>query len=301
MSKKNKKTSNIKNKESKNRLKENKTFKKDGIAKEYKKDFKEAIKEIREDAIKVEIEKGKTTPINEKKEENINEKIQSFISILFTIIVFILLIFLIVVLYNNYFKKEKKLEINKEEVCQEFIKKDYGIKEDDIEDYIRKYRNIFYNIEAFDIKNIENKDLLTISKFIIWGDTNDYIVCEGEDENCFVSKKEMGEKDLQSKLNYFLKSDRKVNYSNFFEDENTRLYKQGDKIILTFKEFEYETYRHDLVETIIDNNNVELIFSLSKHIAGSNYYNYVGSKKIYLKYENNDFVLIRLETIIKFS
>ena len=257
------------------------------------------LKTIRTDAVNTEFNKGKQEPVEDIKENKnigIYEKIQTFISFLFTIIIFILLLFLVFIIYNNYFKP--KNEVNKEEVCQEYIKKDYHISKDSVLDYIKNKRSIFYNLDLFDKNNITNDNILTIAKFIIWDSSDEYIRCDGED-NCLTTKKEMNYDELVNEISKFLDKD-DINFvvpEN--QDNNIRFYQKDDKIVLTFSEFEFETLKHEVVDIIIDENNITIYFALSKRIPNSDYYDYVGSKKILLKYIHNDYVLENIETAIK--
>ena len=86
------------------------------------------------------------TDLSKNKNKTVNDHIQSFVSILFTIIIFIALILLIFVLYNNYLKEDKNLECDTATVCQDYIKKDYGLKEEDVLNFIKDSRSFLYNI-----------------------------------------------------------------------------------------------------------------------------------------------------------
>ena len=270
-----------KKKNSKNKSKNKKTNKKEVLDKE--------LRNLRQESVNLEFK-------NNKKEEvvivdNIHEKIQSFISILFTIIVFILLIFLIIVIYNNYLKPKN---INKEEVCKEFIKKDYNIDKESINNYIKDNRYILYNLDSFDKNNITSIDILEFTKYIIWNSEIDYQLCD-EDERCLVTKKEMDYDELIDKLKIFIDKD-KINLDYTKQDnQDIYLYQQDNKVILTFNEFNYETLKHEIVDILIDENYITIYFALSKNISNSDYYNYVGSKKVLLKYENNKFILEKIE------
>ena len=261
--------------------------------------FDDIIKNIRKDIIEEELQKGKEIKEEKRKENtaNINDKIQSFISILFTIIIFIAMILLIIVLYNNYIKKDNNNEIDKEKICSEYIKKDYNIKEDEIISFVRNTRSILYNIEEFERDKITNQDLLNISKYIIWGSDQEYLECNNE-ENCLDTKKEFNYHELERLLKEYLNLEdiNLIFYNEFMDDDKTRLYLNQDKVILTFKEMEIETYKHDIVDINIDENNIIVIYALSEKI--NNYYNYIGSKKVYLKYINNKFIIDKIKTNI---
>jgi len=242
---------------------------------------------------------NKTTKKNMKKDNvselNINDSIQSAVSILFTIVIIILVIFLVFVLYNNFIKKEK--EINILEVCNDYIKKDYHINEEDIKQYLIDNRHIIYNINDFDLNNIQNKDINDFIKYIIWNDESEYIVCD-EVVECLDTKKEMNKDFLISELNKYLNKDIvSFSFPNIKEDDKTRLYIQDDKVILTFKNMEYETYKHDIVDIRVDEKNIYVIYALSKKI-NDNEYSYVGNKKVELIMENDNFMIKKIKTII---
>ena len=229
--------------------------------------------------------------------QNYNEKIQSFISILFTIIIFIALILLIIVLYNNYLKKDEDndLKINKEEVCQEYIKKDYGIKKEEVLNFIKLNRGVFYSLDNFNNQNLTNQDLLSFITYYIWSSDLPYNKCL-EDEECLVSKKEIELVKLKKILKQYLNYEKEIKFNNNFqEDDNLRLYLKDQKVILTFKEFMFQTYRHDFIETLIDEDNIKVIMALSKKIDNTNY-SYLGYKTIRLKYLDNHFVITSIET-----
>lgn len=288
-----------KNSSNKKKVHEKKVLDGVDINKKNSKNFDQIIKDIRNDDIKLEFEKGKKQKniIEEKKvNENINEKIQSFISILFTIIIFILLVFIIFVIYNNYIKKDDK--INTSEVCKDYIKKDYNIKENDILDYIKENRNIIYNISNFNIDNTTNDDLLSFSKFIIWNSDSEYLYCEESEINCLDTKKEMTYDELINNLsNYFDIEKINIIFPTIFDDKDTiRIYKEDDNVILTFKKMEYTTLKHDIVDVRIDEDNIDIIFALSKKI--DNIYSYTGSKKLSLKFNNDNFKINKIVTNI---
>ena len=232
--------------------------------------------------------------IVEEKKSVFHENLQSFVSILFTVVIFVLLIFLIFVIYNNYLKPKEN--INKQELCDEYIKKDYHINKEKVLDFIKNNRHILYNIDSFNRDNFTNNDLLNISKFIIWNKEGEYIPCNGEDK-CLVTKKEMNRDDVLFELSNLLQVDDL--YLNILEDFNDkiRLYENNDNIVLTFSEFTYETLKHDVIDIVIDENTIKVYCALSERISNSDYYNYVGSKKIVLKYLNqNKFYLETIET-----
>ena len=270
------------------------TSKKKKVVNQNKEVFDKTIKKIREDDVKVELRKGKNNKEKVIVSNNIHEKIQSFISILFTIIVFILLIFLIIVIYNNYLKPKDK--INKNEVCKEYIKKDYKIDKESIKNYIKDNRHIIYNLNKYNIDQITDEDILEIAKYIIWNDSSDYIMCD-EDEKCLVTKKEIYYQDLINILKNVVNKENIYLDFSLEQNKDIYLYQKDNKVILTFNEFEYETLRHDLIDIIIDEDNITIYFGLSK--KNNNYYNFVGSKKVILKYDNKKFILQNIETNIK--
>jgi len=229
---------------------------------------------------------------------NVDEKIQSFISILFSVIIFIALILLILVLYNQFFKEEE--EINKQELCQEFMPKDYGITNSEIKNYLLNLRGVIYNINNFDIKNYQNENLLELATYFIWSVEGEYLTCNKEiDSHCLVSYKEMEFSDLKKKFKtYFNLPDLTLTYKDIYtSDDDIRLYQINDKIILTFNEFMYQTLRHDFVDIQIQEDEIKVIFALSSQIA-ENEYSYKGYKNIYLKYQNKKFVIEKIETVL---
>ena len=256
------------------------------------KTINKTINNIRQDNVNDELKNAKKDNDEVIIPNNIHEKIQTYISILFTIIIFLLLLFLIMVIYNNYLKPTK--EINKEEVCQEYIKKDYNIQKEDIVDYIKENRGILYNLDKFDIDNLTNKDLIEIAKYIIWSTSEDYQLCDDE-ENCLVTKKEMDYDILIEQLETFLQKDNlDLDLSNIEQDKDIYLYQRDNMVVLTFNEFEYETLKHEIVDILIDEDNITVYFALSKKIPNSDYYDYVGSKKMLLKYDNDKLILQKI-------
>ncbi len=243
--------------------------------------------------------KVKVEPVIIEKQNDFHEKLQSFISVLFTIVIFVLLIFLIFIIYNNYLKP--KMKINKEEVCEEYIKKDYKINKDYVLNFIKNNRHIIYNINSFDRDNIRNEDILNMAKFIIWNTDGEYIRCSEEDnEKCLVTKKEMFYSDVISNIDNFLEIDDLSIFVPDDLDDKIRLYEQDGKIVLTFSEFEYETYKHDVVDIIVDEDTINIYYALSERIPNSDYYNYVGSKIVTLKYLSKDnFYLEKVVSNIK--
>lgn len=264
---------------------------------EYENDKKKTTK--KNTKIKESNKEEKVEIVINNQKNDFHEKLQSFISILFTIIIFVLLIFLIFVIYNNYLKP--KMKIDKEEVCKEYIKKDYNINKEKVLDYIKNKRHILYNIESFDRENIRNEDILNMAKFIIWNSEGEYIRCdEQDDEKCLVTKKEMYYSNIVSELDNFLQiDDLSINIPEDLNDK-IRMYEKDGKIVLTFSEFAYETLKHDVVNIIVDEDTINVYYALSERIPNTDYYNYVGSKIITLKYLNKDeFYLEKVETNIK--
>lgn len=260
--------------------------------KENVKDFDKVITEIRKDIIDEELLKGK----NESKENiDINSKIQSVISIMFTFVIFVLILVLIFVLYNNYLKKNKDYDVEK--ICQDYIKEDYNIKDDDIINYIKNNRHIIYNISEFDINNIDNDTINEFSKYIIWNSDSEYSICS-ESEYCLDTKKEINYDELKEELiNYFdLDSLNLIFDYNFIDSDITRLFIDNDKVILTFKGMEYETFKHDIVDINIDSDNIDIIFALSKRKNDD--YIYIGSKRVGLKYKNSKFYIKSIKSNI---
>ncbi len=271
----------------------------------------ENIKVSSEEVEKKELSQEETKETNANNEEdkvksdlnnsskNINEQIQSFVSILFTIIIFVALVLLIIILYNNYFKKKE--EINYEEVCADYIEKDYGITEEMITNFVRNGRAIIYNYNNFDKSKLTNEDLIKFASYLIWSEDLEYEVCDPNDKRCLVSKKEMDLNTLQANLrNYLDIKNLKIEYpTEYSDDDKTRLYEDGDKVILTFSEFEYQTLRHNIVATSIKEDKVIVTFALEKLIDDTNIYSYVGYKTLELKYHDKNFSIEKIETSLK--
>ena len=265
--------------------------------KEEVKDFNKVIEDIRQDVRDEEFKKGKQEQVEEVKKADINDQIQSAVSILFTIVIFALILVLIFVLYNNFLKKDE--ETPKEEVCSEYIKKDYDINIDDVREFIIDNRYIIYNINEFDNTKIDTNTINNFSKFIIWNSDSEYSECV-DNEYCLDTKKEIDYNTLKNELLKFfdLNSLNLVFDYNFTDDDTTRLFLNNDKVILTFKNMEYETFKHDIVDIRVDEDNIYIIFALSKRFNESNF-SYVGSKKLNLLYKDNKFVIKSIETSVK--
>lgn len=278
-------------------------LKKDNKETKTKKNLQENIKEPRKaekNIDKKEIEEKEATKQSEVLNNNdINAKIQSVVSILFTIVIFIALLFLIFVLYNNYLKKDE--ELNLQVVCKDYIKKDYKITSEMIDNFIKNARSVIYNFDNFDREKITESEKLKFATYFIWGANPDYIVCPEEEEKCLVSKMEMSYDTLKEYFHNYLDIDDidlKFN-RNYTDDDKTRLYKDLDKVVLTFTEFSYQSLRHNVVYTNIDEDKVTIVFALEKLIDDSNIYEYTGFKKIELKYKNKNFIIEKIETSLK--
>lgn len=236
--------------------------------------------------------------ISNKIKDNYNEKIQSFISILFTIIIFFAFILLIIVLYNNYFKTNKNdnINIDKEELCKEYIKKDYGIKDEDIKEFIKENRGLIYNIKNFDSLNITNEDLIDFATYFIWSSEGEYLTCENDDF-CLVSYKKMELNALKQEFKKYLDiKDLTLLFPDEFKSQDDiRMYQVNDEVILTFNEFLYQTLRHEIIDILIDEDNVKIIFALTNQINDTTY-NYQGYKTLNLKYKDKRFVITELKT-----
>ena len=136
---------------------------------------KKNIKNKQKNKSEIELVKKKNNKMSE-----INDKIQSTVSVFYTIIIFVMIIILLFVVYNQFLKKKEKINIEK--VCSDYIKKNYDIKENDIINYIRDNRHIIYNIDTFNIKNINSETINNFTKYIIWNNETDYTLCENDDE-----------------------------------------------------------------------------------------------------------------------
>ena len=227
----------------------------------------------------------------ENHDKNFFNSIQNFISIIFTIIIFIALILLILVLYNNYFKKEQEKDYDVLEICKDYIEKDYGITDELVEKFIKFNRGIFYSLDNFNNINLTSTDLNNFIIYYIWNLEGEYIECGEEEANCLVSKKEITYDELEKALNNYLNiKEFKLNFDTAYSDsDNIRLYQENNKIILTFSEFTFKTYKHDLIDITIDEDNVKVVMALSNQI--NDHYSYIGSKIIELQYINKNFVI----------
>ncbi len=262
---------------------ENENKLEDNNKKEEKNDIqKESVKEDKE----------------EVKSANIYDQIQSFVSILFTIIIFLAIILLIFILYNNYFKKK---DINLDKVCSDYIEKDYGITKEMVENFVKNGRAIIYNYDKFSKKNLTNDDLIKFASFFIWSQDVEYSVCDDSDEKCLVSKMEMDINTLNANFkNYLDIDDINIKYNTEYnEDDKTRLYKEGNKVVLTFSEFEYQTLTHNIVDIDIKEDKVYVTFALEELVPNTNIYKYAGYKTLELKYHDNNFSIENIKTSLK--
>ncbi len=255
----------------------------------------------------IEIKDKNDKQLSELKSEDKNKykehesSLQNVISIFFTIIIFVALILLIYVLYENYIKDGSKTNCDVNKVCKDYIKTDYNIKEEDIIEYVINERSILYNLFEFNHDNITNNDLLEISKYYIWNTARDYTICDKEqDNNCLDTKKEINFFTLKNFLKEYLDlTNFDISFPTEWNDNDTlRIYRVDNNVILTFKNMEYQTLKHDIVDIQVSEDNVIIIFALEKNIPNTEYYNYVGYKKVKLKYKNNDFYLNSIETNI---
>lgn len=235
----------------------------------------------------------------ETKKGNFYEQLQSFISIFFTIIIFIAFLLLIFVLYNTYIKKNDTTKCDVKEVCKDYIKKDYGIKEEEVKKFIFNTRNILYNIEKYDKEKLTNRNLLEFSTYFIWGSDEEYLPCDKSiDTKCLITKKEISFDKLKEFFETYLAiSDLKIEFRETFDNqEEMRLYPFEDKVVLSFKEFTYETLKHDIIDIRILEDEVTILFALSKPIEKKDVYQYVGFKKVVLKYTDSRFIIKAIET-----
>lgn len=228
---------------------------------------------------------------------NINDHIQTFVSILLTIIIIIALVILGFVIYNNYLKKDDNSSCDVDEVCKDFIKKDYNIEEVDVLEFLKNTRGIIYNIDNFNIDKITNDDYLNFATYFIWNSSLDYQVCNNDiDPICLVTKKEL---DFNALKEYFKKylniSEVNIIFDTEFGNEEIRIYKNQDKVILTFGEFEYQTAKHDVIDVNIDEDKIKVIFALTNKNTDETY-SYVGYKKVSLKYVDEKFIIEKIET-----
>lgn len=269
-----------------------------------KKNKKNVKKELKQKDLK-KVDRKNKKEVNEKiiNNFNLNEHIQSLTSILFTIIIIVLLIFLVFVIYNNYFKKQDKVTYDVNEVCKDFIEKDYGINNDKVTSFIYNLRGIIYNINNYNKQNIKNEDLLNLATYFIWMEEGDYQVCDNNlDEFCLVTKKQMSLEKLKTKFKrYFDLDNIDIKFkSKFNETDTIRIYKINNNIILSFSEFEYQTLKHDIVDIDIQEDIVDVVFALSKKVDNTEIYEYSGFKKLRLKYQDKRFVIDSIESNLNF-
>ena len=278
-------------------LKNSKIKDNDNKIKEMKEKKKETKKEEKENIVEEKKEENKEIK-EEEKTTNINEQIQSFISILFTIIIFLALILLIIVLYNNYLKKE---EIDYDKVCADYIEKDYGITHDMIENFVKNGRAIIYNYDNFEKSKLTNEDLIKFASYFIWSSDLEYQECDQDDERCLVSKMSMSFDELKKQFkNYLDIEDLKINYqTEYNDDDKIRLYQDEDIVTLTFSEFEYQSLRHNIVATNVKEDKVIVTFALEELIPDTNIYKYVGYKTVELKYHDKNFAIESIKTSLK--
>ncbi len=269
-----------------------------------------SIKRKEVEMVKEPIKKKKTTSSNKTKnnkekakvlevpnnQKSLNDTIQSFTSILFTIVIFVALLLIIFVIYNNYLKKD---ELNLKEVCSDFIEKDYGITSEMINNYIINSRVMLYNVENYDVKELDNNKIIELATYLIWGSSDEYQLCEEDEEYCLTSKISMPYSTLKTYFkNYLNVSDFDLVIEQEYLDTDTiRLYRDNDNIVLTFGEFEFESLRHNLAYTNIKGDKVTLVFALEKKTNDN--YNYVASKEVNLKLIGKNLVLENIKTTYK--
>ena len=277
----------------------------DGKVQKKKDKKKEEIKkekEPKENLVTEEVKEEKIEANEEKKDDiktsNINEQIQSFVSILFTIIIFLAIILLIFILYNNYFKKKN---VNLDKVCSEYIEKDYGITNEMVNNFVKNGRAIIYNYDNFSKKELSNDDLIKFASFFIWSQDLEYSVCNEDDDKCLVSKMEMDKDTLKANFKNYLNIDNvDIKYNtDYKDDDKTRLYEENNKVILTFSEFEYQTLTHNIVDIDIKEDKVYVTFALEELVPNTNIYKYVGYKTLELKYHDKNFSIENIKTSLK--
>ena len=152
-------------------------------------------------------------------------------------------------------------------------------------------RGIFYNLNDF--KNTKN-DLNKFITYYIWSLDSEYLECD--DDFCLSTKKEILKEDLNKAINNYLGKETKTfEFSDNFKDEDEmRLYQTNDKVILTFKEFSYQSYKHDFIDVLVNEDSIRVILALSE--LKDNNYTYIGYKNIYLKYKDKRFIIDSIET-----
>ena len=243
------------------------------------------------------LEKKKAKSLKVEKNNDVSSKIQNFISILFTIVIFLALILLLFVLYNNYLKPKK---YDKEKICASYIKEDIKINTDEITNYIKDIRAIIYNLDNLS-SNHSEEEIKYLITYFIWGSSDEYLLCEGE-ENCLITKKEIEKEKVNKFLGEYFNLE-KINFpfytNNFTDDDQIRLYEKDDKLVLTFSEFSYETFKHEIIDISSDSSLIKVIFALSEKIENSEDYRFVGTKTITLKYVSKNLILNEIKTSLK--
>ena len=229
----------------------------------------------------------------------LNEKIQSIVSILFTVVIFIALFFLIFVLYNNYLKPKDK---NLDKICKDYLPKDYNINHEMIDNFIKNARSVIYNFDDFELKNITDDEIRSFATYLIWGKAEEYVVCDDSDPKCLTTHMEMPYSELKKLFkNYLDIDDVKINFqNNYNDDDEIRLYQEGDKVVLSFSEFVYQSYIHNLVYEDIKEDKVTLVFALLNTIDDTTNYKYIGYKTITLKYKNKNFIIENIKTSLDY-
>ena len=107
----------------------------------------------------------------------------------------------------------------------------------------------------------------------------------------------MDSKTLHKYMKTYLNKDVSLIYDYKFTDNDiTRIYLDNDKVILTFKNMEVESFKHNIIDIRNNQGNIEVIFALSKHI--NDVYSYIGYKKLTLKYLDNRFIISKIESTI---
>ena len=153
---------------------------------------------------------------------------------------------------------------------------------------------IDFKLPVFLQKKVNELERLDYEMNDYYFDACEYLECD--DDFCLSTKKEILKEDLNKAINNYLGKETKTfEFSDNFKDEDEmRLYQTNDKVILTFKEFSYQSYKHDFIDVLVNEDSIRVILALSE--LKENNYTYIGYKNIYLKYKDKRFIIDSIET-----
>ena len=60
---------------------------------------------------------------------------------------------------------------------------------------------------------------------------------------------------------------------------------------------EYETFKHDIVDIRVEEDNIYIIFALSRRIDDNNF-SYIGSKRLNIIVKENKYIIKNIQTYI---